>query len=161
MSYPYETWSPLDTMSTQSLQMSPWQRFNSLWTSVTGFPAESLNVTPGVTPLLSLGSSASILSAYYAMIFLGPWTMRRRQAFKLNGLFLIHNFYLTVLSGILLVLFVEQLVPTIWRHGLFFTICHQGGWTDPLVVLYYVGEYFLIVGPKSLTGAVELLDQIS
>ena len=65
--------------------------------------------------------------------------MRNRPAFKLNDLFLIHNFYLTAISGILLVLFIEQLTPTIWKHGLFFTICDAGGWTGPLVTLYYVG----------------------
>ena len=65
--------------------------------------------------------------------------MRNRPAFMLNGLFMLHNFYLTVISGVLLALFVEQLVPTVWYHGLFYAICDvRGGWTDHLVILYYV-----------------------
>jgi hypothetical protein len=40
---------------------------------------------------------------------------------------------------VLLALFIEQLLSTVWRHGVFFAICnHQGGWTKPLVALYYV-----------------------
>jgi len=65
--------------------------------------------------------------------------MRNRPAFKLSVPFIIHNFYLTVISAVLLALFVEQLIPTLYRHGLFFAICDvKGGWTPPLVTLYYV-----------------------
>jgi fatty acid elongase 3 len=65
--------------------------------------------------------------------------MRNREPFKLNFLFKVHNFYLTAISGTLLLLFAEQLIPTVARKGLFFAICdHQGGWTDKLVILYYV-----------------------
>lgn len=56
---------------------------------------------------------------------------------------MIHNFYLTVISGSLLALFIEQLLPTVWRNGVYYAICdHEGGWTDELVILYYVSlEY--------------------
>ena len=64
--------------------------------------------------------------------------MRDRPAFKLNGLFLVHNFYLTAISGALLALFVQQLVPTLWNQGLYDTICGGGGWTNELNTLYYV-----------------------
>lgn len=65
--------------------------------------------------------------------------MKNRAPWKLNGLFMIHNLYLTVISAVLLALFIEQLVPTVWRNGIFFAICDaRGGWTEPLVTLYYV-----------------------
>jgi len=65
--------------------------------------------------------------------------MRNRPAFKLNLPFMIHNFYLTSISAILLALFIEQLVPTVYNHGIFYAICDvKGGWTPPLVILYYV-----------------------
>lgn len=67
--------------------------------------------------------------------------MKNRAPLNLNGLFMIHNLYLTIISGTLLALFIEQLLPTVWRNGIFFAICnHQGGWTDRLVVLYYVSH---------------------
>ena len=65
--------------------------------------------------------------------------MKNRPAIKLNPLFMLHNLYLTLISGGLLVLFIEQLLPTVVRKGIFFAICdHAGGWTDRLVTLYYV-----------------------
>lgn len=80
-----------------------------------------------------------MLVTYYIVILGGREFMRDRAPFKLNGLFKIHNFYLTLISGILLALFAEQLIPTITRYGLFHSICaHHGGWTDKLVILYYV-----------------------
>ena len=67
--------------------------------------------------------------------------MRNRQPYKLNGLFMAHNFILTVISGALLVLFAEQLIPTLWKHGLYENICGESGWTQPLLVLYYVSLF--------------------
>ena len=65
--------------------------------------------------------------------------MKNRPAFKFNPLFMLHNLYLTVISGGLLVLFIEQLLPTLVRKGIYFAICdHAGGWTNRLVTLYYV-----------------------
>ena len=76
--------------------------------------------------------------------------MRDRPPMKLNGLFKIHNFYLTAISGVLLVLFLEQLIPTLARHGVFFAICkHKGGWTDKLVILYYVSAGCASIGADS------------
>lgn len=50
-----------------------------------------------------------------------------------------HNLYLTIISGTLLALFIEQLLPMIWRHGIFFAICdYEDGWTQPLIVIYYI-----------------------
>jgi fatty acid elongase 3 len=48
---------------------------------------------------------------------------------------------LTAVSGALLVLFAEQLIPTLWRHGLYENICGASGWTQPLTVLYYVSPF--------------------
>ena len=71
--------------------------------------------------------------------------MKSRQPLKLNALFMLHNFYLTAFSAVLLSLFIEQLVSTVWRNGIFYAICNEGGgWTKPLVTLYYVsyvGQY--------------------
>ena len=94
--------------------------------------------------------------------------MRNRPAFTLNTLFKIHNFYLTVISAILLALFVEELVPTIWNHGLFYAICdHDGGWTPHLVILYYVCVQVLCSSALAyhrqlnyLTKYLELLDTV-
>lgn len=116
-----------------------WPIFDKAFETVVGYPASEFKFVEGVTPMSTFKETAIALVAYYIIIFGGRELMKNRPAFKLNTLFMIHNFYLTAISATLLALFIEQLLPTLYRHGLFFTICdHQGGWTQPLIVLYYV-----------------------
>jgi fatty acid elongase 3 len=117
-----------------------WPIFNKAFEKVVGYPADKFQFVPGETPISDLKTCAIILISYYVVIFGGRELMRERAPFKLSFLFKVHNFYLTAISGILLALFAEQLIPTLARKGLFYAICdHNGGWTQRLVVLYYVG----------------------
>lgn len=76
--------------------------------------------------------------------------MREREPFKLKSLFLIHNILLTVISAVLLGLYIEEIVPKLVRKSVFYAICDpDGGWTPRLVVLYYVR--FLIL-PRLAIG---------
>lgn len=138
MSYTRGPQSPLDVKAVQMSDLSPWRIFDKVWTAAMGYPADELDLSPGVTPMLTLSSTAMLLVSYYTIVLGGRELMRSRPPFKLKDVFLVHNLYLTVISGALLVLFVEQLAPTIWRHGLFFAVCGDGGWTGPLETLYYV-----------------------
>ncbi|GIJ85275.1 hypothetical protein Asppvi_004131 [Aspergillus pseudoviridinutans] len=129
-----------------------WPIFDKAFEAVVGYPASEFKFVEGVTPMSTFKETAIALVAYYIIIFGGREVMKNRPAFKLNALFMIHNFYLTAISATLLALFIEQLVPTLYRHGLFFTICdHEGGWTQPLIVLYYLNY---------LTKYLELLDTV-
>jgi hypothetical protein len=103
-----------------------------------GYPAEKFRFTPGVTPFSTLKETVGIIVVYLVVIFGGREFMRNRPAYKLNGLFMVHNFCLTAISGTLLALFAQQLLPQLWKHGLYENICGADGWTQPLVVLYYV-----------------------
>lgn len=104
-----------------------------------GYAPQDFRFTQGTTPMSTGYSVVVMLISYYAIVLGGREVMRGRSAFDLNGLFKIHNFYLTVISGTLLALFIEQLLPTLARHGVFYTICNRkGGWTQELVILYYV-----------------------
>lgn len=116
-----------------------WPIFEKAFGSVMGYAPQDFKFVPGTTPLSTLSSVIPLLLAYYVTIFGGGELMRDRPAFELSFLFKLHNFYLTVISGVLLALFVEQLVPELVRNGLFHGICtHAGGWTNKLVILYYV-----------------------
>ena len=104
-----------------------------------GYSPTDFKFVPGKTPMSTLKETAAVLVSYYIIIFGGREFMKNRPAYKLNALFMIHNLGLTLISGVLLALFIEQLLPTIWRNGVFFAICnHKGGWTKELVTLYYV-----------------------
>lgn len=118
-----------------------WPIFDKLYSSIKGYPPQDFTFVNGVTPMSTFKETAAVLVAYYIIVFGGRELMKNRPAFKLNGLFMIHNLYLTIISGGLLALFIEQLLPTVWRHGVFFAICdHRGGWTNHLVILYYVRQ---------------------
>lgn len=118
-----------------------WPIFEKIFVAVKGYRPQDFRFTPGKTPMSTLSSTVTMLVTYYIIVFGGRELMRGREPFKLNGPFKVHNFYLTAISGILLLLFVEQLLPEIVRNGIFHAICaHEGGWTDKLVILYYVCE---------------------
>jgi fatty acid elongase 3 len=116
-----------------------WPIFSKAFEKVVGYPAEDFRFRAGVTPMSTIKETSIFIVIYYAVIFGGRELMRNREPFKLRTPFLVHNFYLTAISGILLALFIEQLLATVVRNGIFYSICHRdGGWTQPLVVLYYV-----------------------
>lgn len=130
-------------------QNSPWSILDKLWTPLMGYPPEMFEVVEGTTPMATLKETAILIATYYFIIFAGREIMRDRPAFKLNDPFLLHNFCLTVISGALLALFLEQLVPTLWNHGVFHSICGAGGWTPHLTTLYYVTvSWPLVLGPN-------------
>lgn len=110
-----------------------------------GYPADQFEFVPGKSAFGTLNEAIAVTVLYYAIILGGREWMRNRPAYKLNTLFKIHNFILTVISGSLLVLFAEQLIPTIQEGGLYNAICGTGGWTKPLIVLYYVSQDQLII----------------
>ncbi|KAK2748527.1 hypothetical protein FQN57_000661 [Myotisia sp. PD_48] len=129
-----------------------WPIFDKVFTSIAGYPTDEFQFVQGEKPLSTLKATAAALISYYVIIFGGRELMRNRPAMKLNGLFMIHNFYLTVASAILLALFIEQLLPTLYRHGVFHAICdHSGGWTKPLVLLYFLNY---------MTKYIELIDTV-
>jgi len=124
-----------------------WPIFERAFSTIKGYPPQDFRFQAGETPLSTLRATATMLVTYYVAVLGGRELMRSRPPFKLNGLFMIHNLYLTIISGSLLALFIEQLAPTVWRRGVFFAICdHQGGWTDELVILYYVCHVMKSIG---------------
>ena len=87
--------------------------------------------------------------------------MKNQQPLKLNYLFMAHNFILTVVSGGLLALFIEQLFPIIWRNGVFYSICSPDCWTQKIVTLYYVPLLWTaLMKLNYLTKYVELIDTV-
>lgn len=119
-----------------------WPIFDQAFTALMGYHPQDFDFQPRVTPMSTLKQSTIMIAVYYIVILGGREIMRNRPALKLNGLFMCHNFGLTAISGILLALFLEQLIPTVYNHGIFYAICDvKGGWTPPLVILYYVCIY--------------------
>jgi fatty acid elongase 3 len=85
---------------------------------------------PGVTPLSTLPVVATTIATYLGVVFGIKLLQENRAPKKLNALFQIHNLFLTTVSGLLFVLITEELVPIIWKHGVFYSICGEGVWTE-------------------------------
>ena len=133
---------PLPTLD-RPFAIELWPIFEKVWTSFRSFAPQDFRFVSGTTPMSTLKETAAVLISYYIIVFGGRELMKNRPAFKLNAIFMLHNLGLTLISGTLLALFIEQLLPTVWRNGIFFAICNEdGGWTKQLVTLYYVCHNF-------------------
>jgi len=129
---------PLPTLD-RPFGIELWPIFDKAFTSVMGYAPTDFKFVGGKTPMSTFKETAAVLVSYYIIIFGGRLLMKNRPPFKLNALFMIHNFYLTAISAVLLALFFEQLLSEVVRNGVFHAICHHdGGWTKQLVILYYV-----------------------
>ncbi|CAK7901644.1 elongation of fatty acids protein 2 [[Candida] anglica] len=142
-----------------------WPKFDALVSTASAgaFVPSEFAFVAGELPLSTLPPVIVAISTYYLVIFGGDFIFKKFQIkpFVLNGLFQIHNLFLTTLSLTLLVLMAEQLIPMIYHHGLFYAICNQNAWTQPLVCLYYlnyltkfcefIDTVFLVVKQKKLT----------
>ena len=116
-----------------------WPIFSKCYSSIFGYPPQNFRFRGGVTVGSTLTETVIALVAYYIIVFGGRELMKKREPFVINGPFMVHNLYLTIISGGLLALFIEQLLPEVIRNGIFHAICSaDGGWTDKLVILYYV-----------------------
>jgi fatty acid elongase 2 len=127
------------------------------------FIPSQFHFVAGEYPLTTLPPVVAAIATYYLVIFGGDYLFKKFQIkpFVLNGLFQIHNLVLTTLSLTLLVLMLEQLLPIIWYDGLYFAICNEKSWTQPLICLYYLNyltkfcefldTLFLVVKQKRLT----------
>lgn len=117
-----------------------WPHFSKAFEFIAGYPADNFEFVVGQTPLSTSKETFLFVVFYYVIIFGGRELMRDRAPFQLSSLFLAHNFCLAAISGVLLALYIEAIVPTLIRKGVLFAICDiDGGWTQHLVVLYYVG----------------------
>ncbi|KAG8708407.1 hypothetical protein FRC08_018916 [Ceratobasidium sp. 394] len=105
-------------------------------------PSHLTSYQPGVTPLSTVPVVVACLVGYLTTIFSLREVMRGREPMKLTTLFQFHNIYLTAGSGLLLVLMAEEVLPILWKTGLFAAICADESWT-PRLEFYYMINYYI------------------
>jgi hypothetical protein len=131
-----------------NLSAPVWQATDAVVTAVTGKTLIDYDFVVGSSPFSTFGGVTGALATYYAVIFGGREVMKNRAPFQLKPWTQIHNIALTAVSGLLLALTLEQLLPQLYSQGLTHTICGAGGWTRPLEVLYnlnYIVKYIEFV----------------
>ncbi|KAI7899485.1 GNS1/SUR4 family-domain-containing protein [Cokeromyces recurvatus] len=134
--------------------------FNQFYTKAVGQSAKDFRFVEGVTPLSTLNEVIIGCITYFIVIFGGQYLLKNASPVKCKFLFQLHNAFLTVISFVLLVLLVEQLLPKLVKHGLYYTICSEEAYTQELELLYYLNylvkyyelldTVFLVIKKKKL-----------
>ena len=100
-----------------------------------GVPYELTHYVPGKTPLSTTQEVIPALVAYLVIIFgIQAW-MKDRPPFKLQFLFRLHNAFLTSGSLLLVLLIMEEVVPLVYQHGVFWGLCDVKMWSEVSVAL--------------------------
>ncbi|KAK9449863.1 GNS1/SUR4 family-domain-containing protein [Limtongia smithiae] len=116
---------------------SLWTVFTDACVALFGWDPSKFEFVQGKLLLSTLEPVFAAIATYYVVIFGGRAIMKNYAPMKLTFLFRVHNLMLTFISGLFLLLLIEQLFPIIYSHGVFFAICDTSSWTQPIVTLYY------------------------
>ncbi|KAF7320342.1 Elongation of fatty acids protein [Mycena kentingensis (nom. inval.)] len=105
-------------------------------------PPHLTSFIPHETPLSTTPVVLGTLVGYLVLIFGIQAAMKNSQPQKLNTLFQAHNVFLSSGSLLLLVLTLEEIIPIVWRTGLFNGLCAEESWTPRMEFYYMVNYYF-------------------
>jgi len=111
---------------------------SQLFTTLSAY-AHNFHWELGVTPFSRALTVVGFIPFYLGVIFGLQWFMKDKKPIKPRLILILHNGFLTLISGALLVAMVLNLVPKLFSKGLRYGICSPFMNTDnSLVFMYYV-----------------------
>jgi len=116
--------------------------FESAYHASTGKPVSTFDFTaPGLFGN-NLKDVTLVIVSYLTLIFAIQAWMVPRKRFDLKLAFCLHNMILAGGSLVLLMLYVEALLPMLVKHGFYHSICADGAFTNKVAALHYVNYLF-------------------
>ena len=115
---------------TLSPPMAPLADFILTYVPLPSLPSHFTSYVNGKTPMSTPQEVFPTLVAYLVIIFGTQWFMKDRPAYKLQIPFQIHNVFLSGGSLLLMTLILEEVVPMVWNHTLFWGMCSTDMWTS-------------------------------
>lgn len=100
----------------------------------------------GKTPFSTAFQVFGVGSLYLITVLGGREIMQRFKIapMQFKSAFLIHNIALSVGSGILLALMLEEILPIWYHNGFFAAICAESSWTPRMEFFYIVNYMFKV-----------------
>ncbi|TFY80721.1 hypothetical protein EWM64_g3290 [Hericium alpestre] len=105
-------------------------------------PYHLTHYVPGATPMSTQPVVLGTLVGYLVVIFGIQAIMMNRSPLKLTLLFQVHNVILSAGSTLLLALMLEEILPKVWSHGVFYAICNPAVWTERMEFYYMINYSF-------------------
>lgn len=93
---------------------------------------------PGQTPW-STAPAVFLTGVLYLCVIHGGRALQKRLGLKplqIKGIFVVHNVMLSLMSGLLLAAFLEEIIPIWSQHGFYHAICARESWTPRMETLY-------------------------
>lgn len=119
------------TPSTRTLSpMAPLADFILAHVPLPSVPYHLTHYVNGKTPLSTPQEVFPTLVAYLVIIFGTQYFMKDKPPYKLQFLFQVHNVILSAGSLLLVSLILEEVIPMVWGHGVFWGLCSTDMWTD-------------------------------
>ena len=115
--------------------MAPLADFLLAYAPLPSVPRYLTSYVPGETPLSTTPAVLTTLVSYLAVVFGVQALMQNQKARKLTLLFQAHNILLSGGSLLLLVLMLEEMLPKMWRNGIYHAMCHEESWTNVSLLL--------------------------
>lgn len=117
-----------------------WSVFSQCFEKIIGYSADDFIFIYDKTKLANGYHAIGIVLIYYLFVFGAQYTMKKWHlpSLKSTPMFQIHNLFLSLVSLILLLLLVEQIIPMVYHHGFFWSICSVEAFSPKLITLYYL-----------------------